>query len=238
MSKYIDITGQKFGEWTVIGRSDKPQYVKCQCSCGTIKDVHKPSLLSGKTTSCKNCANKRMGPHRSQVFLQKQKDKYIDQVVNGWKIIDVYKNEKTKDNDLFCVAICPVCGRETQMRLTNVRKVAKCMRCTNNIKEASDIIRQETNIDGTSLISLKSRTKGTLNKNSTTGHNGICVSKYGYRTSITFKRKTIYLGTYKNIDDAIIARKNAEELIYKSYLAEHEGWEQELKEKLSALKKK
>lgn len=236
--KYIDITGQKFGEWTVIGKSEKPQHVKCQCSCGLTKDVSKPALLSGRTTSCKSCANKRMGPHRSQVFLQKQKDKYIGHIVNGWKVIEVYKNEKTKDNDLFCIAICPVCGQEAHMRLVNVKKVSKCMACTNNLKATSDIIRQETNIDGTSLVSLKSRINGTLNKNSTTGHNGVCRERYGYRASITFKRKTFYLGTYKHIEDAVAARKSAEELIYGGYLAEHEGQEEELKNKLRNAKVK
>lgn len=52
-----DITGMKFGRWTVLGFSGKQSYWTCQCECGTIKDVYKYSLLKGVSTSC-GCYNK------------------------------------------------------------------------------------------------------------------------------------------------------------------------------------
>lgn len=43
MGKYIDLTGKRFGRWTVIEvdrEASKSQiYWKCRCDCGTIKSV-------------------------------------------------------------------------------------------------------------------------------------------------------------------------------------------------------
>lgn len=38
MTKRIDLTGQKFGEWTVIEYVGDSKW-KCKCSCGTEKNV-------------------------------------------------------------------------------------------------------------------------------------------------------------------------------------------------------
>ncbi len=54
----IDLTGKKFGEWTVLKQSNKKSkhgiYWTCQCSCGLIKDICGTDLRQGKTTKCKN----------------------------------------------------------------------------------------------------------------------------------------------------------------------------------------
>ena len=52
--------GDKFGDWTVIN-TDVPsrnnsRYIKCQCKCGAINEIHASSLRNGKSSSCKSCA--------------------------------------------------------------------------------------------------------------------------------------------------------------------------------------
>lgn len=52
-----DITGQKFGYWTVLGRDESYHDNKrskwiCQCKCGAIRSVFKQSLLNGRSKSC------------------------------------------------------------------------------------------------------------------------------------------------------------------------------------------
>lgn len=54
-----DLTGQRFGRWVVLGRSDdkvygnrKSRMYSCICDCGTVRDVSENSLLTGKSTSC------------------------------------------------------------------------------------------------------------------------------------------------------------------------------------------
>lgn len=60
MSKFIDLTGQRFGKLVVLGRSEdyispKGKHVvswACQCDCGNIKNVLRSSLLRRNTRSC------------------------------------------------------------------------------------------------------------------------------------------------------------------------------------------
>lgn len=55
-SLIIDLTGQKFGQLTVLSYVDMPNkkgsYWECLCSCGNKKIVSSKNLKTGKTTSC------------------------------------------------------------------------------------------------------------------------------------------------------------------------------------------
>ncbi len=59
MWKKIDITGKRFGKWTVIGdapgRGPTHPYVRCRCDCGTEKNINKGSLKRGHSNSCAGC---------------------------------------------------------------------------------------------------------------------------------------------------------------------------------------
>lgn len=54
----VDITGEVFGEYTVLeqvkGNGDCAVW-KCRCSCGRVKDVRSPGLRRGVSTSCGKC---------------------------------------------------------------------------------------------------------------------------------------------------------------------------------------
>ena len=55
MAKLKDLTGQRFGRWTVIGEAPKKgsqSYWRCVCDCGTAKDVYAYSLTKGVSMSC------------------------------------------------------------------------------------------------------------------------------------------------------------------------------------------
>jgi hypothetical protein len=57
MTARIDLTGQRFGRWTVL--EPLPEYKwLCRCDCGTEQPVLSKSLKSGKSTSC-GCSYKR-----------------------------------------------------------------------------------------------------------------------------------------------------------------------------------
>lgn len=59
MGQFIDLTGHKFGRWTVMGKSSdrgngrKPS-IKwlCKCECGNLCEVFGNSLRSGVSLSC------------------------------------------------------------------------------------------------------------------------------------------------------------------------------------------
>lgn len=56
MGKFIDLTGKRFGKWTVIKRveNDKNKNTKflCKCDCGTIKEVLSDTLRYERSKSC------------------------------------------------------------------------------------------------------------------------------------------------------------------------------------------
>lgn len=59
----IDLTGQRFGRWVVIGRGQdyitptkrpRPTWV-CRCDCGTVREVIGSNLTSGRTHLSRSC---------------------------------------------------------------------------------------------------------------------------------------------------------------------------------------
>jgi hypothetical protein len=60
MGKFIDLTGLKFGRWTIlkqINTNKKKSRWKCECSCGIIKNIDGYSLRTGDSKSC-GCLHK------------------------------------------------------------------------------------------------------------------------------------------------------------------------------------
>ena len=54
-SHRYDLSGKKFGKWTVLEKSDVRNgiiYWLCRCDCGTIKEVRTSILLNGQSQSC------------------------------------------------------------------------------------------------------------------------------------------------------------------------------------------
>lgn len=49
---FIDLTGQKFGKWTVLCESTTQKGWKCRCECGTESVVLGQSLREGRSKSC------------------------------------------------------------------------------------------------------------------------------------------------------------------------------------------
>ena len=49
-SNFVDLTGKKFGRWTVLQRVENRRdqsYYLCECECGNTKEVYSGSLTSG-----------------------------------------------------------------------------------------------------------------------------------------------------------------------------------------------
>ena len=58
--RLVDLTGQRFGRWTVIGRTPAPPgitaaYWLCRCDCGTEAAVIGKNLRDGKSQGCNKC---------------------------------------------------------------------------------------------------------------------------------------------------------------------------------------
>ena len=62
--KSLKLDGQKFGKWKVLERVYNGKYGtywKCQCECGSIKELFGPELKRGRSTQCRSCANRKKG---------------------------------------------------------------------------------------------------------------------------------------------------------------------------------
>lgn len=54
MGRFIDLTGQRFGRWTVLryAGSHNGAFWECRCDCGTVRVVRGCSLRYGESKSC------------------------------------------------------------------------------------------------------------------------------------------------------------------------------------------
>lgn len=79
-----------------------------------------------------------------------------------------------------------------------------------------------TYIDGTCVEMLAART---IRKNNTSGVPGVdwLAKKQRWRASICFKGKRRYLGSYGKFEDAVAARRRAEEELFETFLDTYSG---------------
>ena len=195
--------GDKINYWTIINinpPADHRYHFLCRCECGKEKWVNCSALRLGKSKSC-GCQRK----HNRKEYDLKPGDK-----VGYWTIIN-------NDGDRFrCRCIC---GTERVIK-HNILKSGRslscgCRRSDHQIKEQKEgrelgqKISREVQKHGLSVAYAGfGRRK---NRNSRTGITGVSKWSDKYRAYITVDRKQINLGTFGKLEDAVKARRNAEE---------------------------
>ena len=112
------------------------------------------------------------------------------------------------------------CGRETVARTMHLRNghVSSCG-CISS-KENPQSALGLTYIDGTCVEMLRAKT---VRRNNTSGVPGVdwWTSKQRWRAAICFKGRRYYLGSYGQFEDAVKARKRAEEELHDRFLREY-----------------
>ncbi len=112
------------------------------------------------------------------------------------------------------------CGKETVVKTCRLRSghTSSCG-CLGRKNEPGAGLPGLTYIDGTCIEMLRAKT---VRKNNTSGVPGVDwrASKRLWRATICFKGKRYYLGSYGRFEDAVKARKQAEENLYESFLCE------------------
>lgn len=109
------------------------------------------------------------------------------------------------------------CGRETTVKTHNLRsghtKSCGCQNGNGGPRTALGL----TYIDGTCVEMLRART---VRSNNTSGVPGVdwLAKKQRWRATICFKGKRRYLGSYEKFEDAVNARKRAEEGLFDAFL--------------------
>lgn len=114
------------------------------------------------------------------------------------------------------------CGRETVVKTCHLRsghtKSCGCQNGEGGPRTALGL----TYIDGTCVEMIRANT---LRSNNTSGVQGVdwLAKKQRWRATICFKGKRRYLGSYEKFEDAVKARKEAEENLFDTFLAAYSG---------------
>ena len=214
ISKLIDLTGQKFGKLTVIKRGD--DYVRpnkertvmwlCKCDCGNEVVTRGEHLRKGLTKSC-GCIQKRYNTYDlSGVYGVG----YTSKGEEFWFDLEDYDLIKNYcwylSNNKYIVTGS---GKNTKLLhrlITN---------CESNM--VVDHINHNTMDNRRYNLRICTQSENTANSqiaiNNVSGVTGVTWNsiKNKWESKIMVNRKTINLGRYNNFEDAVKARKEAEE---------------------------
>jgi len=191
----VDITEQRFGMLTAVRMSDKRKdtYVmwECLCDCGNTVLVSFKYLLRGWTFSC-GCVKKND----------------LSGIRFG-RLTALQPAKRKKAHGAEWVCRCD-CGAEVTVKAAHL-KIGKTKSC--------GCIMRDRYVEGTALHLLCQKKR----KNNTSGTVGVSYdsSHDKWAASIRLQGKTYYLGRFKEKEDAIAARKIAEEKLHVSFLESH-----------------
>jgi hypothetical protein len=141
MPKTIDLSGQSFGNWTVLSYAGSYRWL-CRCACGIERAVLSKSLKNGRSTSCGCSYKKKAGDVFGRLTLLRQigtKDKsatWLCQCECGNQTTVQSVNLGWDTNSCGCIR------RETagQLNLTHgyarpTEGVTRTYRCWRNMKQ-------------------------------------------------------------------------------------------------------
>ena len=207
MSKRLDLTGKKFGKLTVIKEVERKgynRYWQCECDCGTVKNIRQSSLTSGNSKSC-GCDRKR---------------KVRDLTGKRFGMLTALKVTSRKNRKAVWKCKCD-CGNYTDVVSTYLTsgqtKSCGCLKKKKEKRNLRDKYNEQYVDDvNTSLLRAKKRIDNKSGVKGVSFHK----STRKWNAYIGFKGRQIFLGRFKNKEDAIKARKEAEEKYHKPYLEE------------------
>jgi len=82
MGKALNLIGQRFGKWTVIGYETyeypsgrKDKHVICKCKCGAVTRIQKCYLVKNSLKTCRSCYRKKY-----EKYIGKKKDYKTKQI--------------------------------------------------------------------------------------------------------------------------------------------------------------
>lgn len=191
----LDLTGNKYGRLTVLGdvgkrtKSGKVLW-HCLCECGTVTFVRTDHLKNGSITSC-GCLNEEKKRERFKDLTGSETDNF--------KIVD---RAYSKNQRVYWNCICKHCGNHIELQSNQIERYSSCG-CKQN---RSTKERMAEISDPESLKTNKPTVK------STTGVRGVYFNKRKkkYQIFINVDKKTTYLGSSVDLNDAAAIRRNAE----------------------------
>lgn len=214
-----DLTGERFGKLLVLRRADsrngKTRWL-CRCDCGNEKEVAAQALKSGKTKSC-GC-------------LRALKGKGVKDISGKrfGRLTALYPTEKRNEKgSVYWRCKCD-CGNKVDVTehalVWGGYKSCGCLK----MKSRENIGNNLHYIDKTCVEILEKRKH---RKDNTSGFRGVHLTSSGkYKASIGFRRERYWLGTYDTFDEAVEARRKAEETLHGGFLENYYFWKKRAEE--------
>lgn len=193
-----DLTGQRFGRLVCLkptkdrGPSGGTVWF-CQCDCGKQCLAVSTQLINGYKKSCGCLSHPPVKDYEGRRF--------------GMLTVIEYAGKEKGMHRWRCRCDC---GNETIVGQTPLQSGhTKSCGCLHKKVYVQNL----GLVDGTSVALLEASKKRTIASN-TSGHTGVYRHKKNGKwvAQITFKGKTYYLGSYRNIEDAVRARTRGEEM--------------------------
>lgn len=220
MSNIKDLTGSRAGKLLLLERKreNKKTFYYCKCDCGNEKWIRSDHITSKKhpTRSCgclsketlfkaKDISGKRFGRLIS-INPTKERDKYTGSVIWECKC-DCGNNKKVSSADLMDGGVLS-CGCLKKEYMVKHGKEIGALHAKTRIIEDTNI-----QVIGTDkpIKTNKSGYKGVIWDN----------ERNKWKAQIIFKKKHYYLGRYDKKEDAVKARKEAEEKFFKPILEKY-----------------
>lgn len=227
-----DLTGQKFGRLTVIKRDNEKKYNWiCLCDCQKnspnpqYKSVYRGNLINGKIISC-GCYNKE----KSKIMMQNYKKQYNQYLFEN-EYVYIFDNNKNKiivDKEDFnnIKNYYWYVDKKGYVVATEHKKVIKLHRFIMNIDKKEILVDHINHVktDNRKVnLRLVSNSQNLMNhknfSSNTSGNTGVCWHTRDdiWEAYIRVNNKVTYLGRFKNFDDAVKVRKEAEEKYFGEY---------------------
>ncbi len=216
--RYNLTPGQRFTRLEVI-RETEPRngrrYALCRCDCGTVREFNVYKLLSGQTKSCGCLGRERI----TESGRAKAKD--LTGLTFG-KLTALRKDVgKLSGGSLVWICACE-CGNEIPVPsrdlLSGNTKSCGCSlsEFTRSLKDYNE---KRYTVDGAFVPLLRQK----VQPNNKTGVKGVSIRRkkdgsLQYLANISIKGKRHYLGIYSTLEEAVTARKKAEENYHKPYI--------------------
>lgn len=215
--RHEDLTGKRFGRLVVLEEAERNKSGDimwlCKCDCGNTTIVRGSSLKNGDTKSCGCLAKeKQYEVHKKYNNYFVSGDIVYCKCSNGkYFIIDLDDLNKIKD---YCWHVDRNGYVDTKVGDKGIRLHRLIMDCPND-KIVDHINRNPSDNRKSNLriadyhINARNVSVGT---NNTSGYLGVSFHKQTqkWRAFVTVNAKTVHLGLFENIEDAIEARKKGE----------------------------
>jgi len=208
-----DLKGQRFGQLTVLRRAEEQPARGgilwiCRCDCGEECDALATQLTKGKKTHC-GCQSK--GPGRVRDITGQRFGRLTAIYPTG---------ESNRFGSRMWHCRCD-CGTELDLAYNELAHTPRQSCGCQKREHARRLQESITRVGGTSLNYLRSEK---TRENTATGVKGVYFIRGKYAARITFQKKTYQCGSFDTLEEAIQARKAAEELIIQGTLRHYERW--------------